>query len=163
MAALEVGTLAPDFTLSTLDGRHAILSELLTNGPVVLAFFKISCPVCQYAFPLYDRIAQGHKDVTVLGVSQNGATDTKKFVREYGLTFPVAIDDASHYTVSNAYGLTNVPTLYYISQTGNIEVSSVGWSKSAVDEVNVKLAIHRHETPAAIWQVGEEVPAFRAG
>ena len=95
MAALVTGTLAPDFTLPTLDGKKVSLHELLQHGPVVLAFFKVSCPVCQYAFPLYERCSTPTRDadVTVLGISQNGAPRPPTFVREYGVTFPIAIDD----------------------------------------------------------------------
>jgi peroxiredoxin len=165
MAALVTGRLAPDFTLSTTEGKTVNLHELLQRGPLVLAFFKISCPVCQYAFPMYERLAKAHKDVaTFLGISQNGPSDAKAFAREYGVTFPIAIDnDANHYAVSNAYGLTNVPTIFYIVPDGEIEVSSVGWSKTDVDQANAKLAELRHEKPHSLWRSGEDVPAFRAG
>jgi peroxiredoxin len=166
MAALVTGKLAPDFTLPTLDGKKVSLHELLQHGPVVLAFFKVSCPVCQYAFPLYQRLAGANKDtrVTMLGISQNGPSDTKAFAREYGVTFPIAIDDkANHYAVSNAYGLTNVPTLIYIAQDGEIKVSSVGWSKREVEEVNAKLAALRGQKPSVLWRAGESVQDFRAG
>ena len=166
MPALVTGKIAPDFTLTTTDGKSANLQELLQRGPVVLAFFKISCPVCQYAFPFYERMAQTHKNsgATFLGISQNRPKEAKGFAREYGVTFPIAIDDdANHYTVSNAYGLTNVPTLFYTAPDGEIEVSSVGWSKADVDEVNRKLAELRHDRVPQLWHKGEEVPAFRAG
>jgi len=166
MSALVTGKLAPDFALTTTAGKRVSLHEILQNGPVVLAFFKVSCPVCQLAFPLYERLAQAHKDsgATFLGISQNGVRDTKAFAREYGVTFPIVIDDAaSHYAVSNAYGLTNVPTLFYIAPNGEIEVSAVGWSKADVDEVSAKLAALRRETPPALWHTGEDVPAYRPG
>ena len=166
MSALVTGQIAPDFTLSTTEGKSARLHDLLKRGPVVLAFFKVSCPVCQFAFPLYERLAQAHKNsgATFLGISQNGVRDTKAFTREYGVTFPIAIDDdANHYAVSNAYGLTNVPTLFFIAPGGEIEVSSVGWSKAEVDEVSAKLAALRQKRPPELWRAGEDVPAFRAG
>lgn len=166
MQALTTGKTAPEFTLNTTDGKQVVLRELLDRGPVVLAFFKVSCPVCQFAFPLYERMARAHKDsgATFLGVSQNRPSDAKAFAREYGITFPIAIDDdANHYAVSNAYGLTNVPTLFYIAPSGEIEVSSVGWSKAEVDEVSAKLAALRREQPPLLWRAGEDVPAFRAG
>ena len=166
MPALVTGKLAPEFTLTTTEGKSVKLHEMLQHGPVVLAFFKVSCPVCQFAFPLYERLAQAHKHsgATFLGVSQNKAGDAMAFAREYGVTFPIAIDDeANHYVVSNAYGLTNVPTLFYIAPNGEIEVSSVGWSKAEVDEVSAKLAALRREKPPALWHTGEDVPAFRAG
>jgi peroxiredoxin len=166
MAALVTGTLAPDFTLSTLDGKQVSLSHLRKRGPVVLAFFKVSCPVCQYAFPLYERMAQSNRDsgATILGISQNGHKDADAFRREYGVTFPIAIDDeANRYAVSNAYGLTNVPTLFYIAPTGEIEMSSVGWSKADVDEVNAKLAAQRNQKPSVLWRAGESIQDFRSG
>src|SRR5207245_7768002 len=83
----------------------------LSRGPVVAAFFKISCPICQYAFPFLERIykAYGKKNVSIIGISQNNKKDTAGFLREFGITFPILLDDTNTYPVSNAYGLTNVP------------------------------------------------------
>jgi peroxiredoxin len=167
MRALAAGTIAPDFTLNTMDGKQVMLRELLDRGPVVLAFFKVSCPVCQFAFPYYERLARAYRDdkgVTVLGICQNKAPDAKAFAHEYGVTFPIALDnDANRYEVSNAYGITNVPTMFYIAPSGEIEVSSVGWSKDEVEEVNARLSSRHHLAVPAIWTAGEDVPAFRAG
>ena len=165
MAALGTGIVAPDFTLTTVDGKQIMLHETLAKGPVVLAFFKISCPVCQYAFPYCERLYRAHQgeNVTVLGISQNDARDTKKFLREFGVTFPVALDDPAKYAVSNAYVLTNVPTVFYVAPSGEIEVSAVGWSKPDVETIHRKLAEHREQTAAPLWRKGEEIADFRAG
>ena len=68
MAALTVGTKAPDFVLKAMDGKRFSLQEELGSGPVVLAFFKVSCPTCQYAFPFLERLhkAYGQKGVKLL-------------------------------------------------------------------------------------------------
>ena len=60
MAALATGTKAPDFDLKTLDGKRFSLGEELASGPVVLAFFKVSCPTCQYAFPFLERLHKAY-------------------------------------------------------------------------------------------------------
>src|SRR6476661_2923546 len=135
MPALAVGRNAPDFTLSTMDGKSFSLRDALVRGPVVAAFFKISCPVCQYAFPFLERIykAYGSKNVTIVGVSQNSQKDTALFNKEYGVTFPVLLDDIDSYPVSNAYGLTNVPTVFWIDSDGTIEISSVAWVQQDID------------------------------
>jgi len=165
MATLSTGVRAPGFTLSTVQGKPVTLDEALQKGPVVLAFFKVSCPVCQYAFPFLERVYRANQgaNVTVLGISQDNQRDTKEFLREYGVTFPVALDDAKKYAVSNAYGLTNVPTMFYIAPDGGIEVSSVGWSKADVEAINQKLAEHRQQAPAPLWRKGEEIQDFRGG
>jgi peroxiredoxin len=165
MPALEAGILAPDFTLPTVDGKKVSLTDVSQKGPVLLTFFKVSCPVCQYAFPFFERIFQANRGakVTVLGVSQDDAKKAQAFIKEY-VTFPVAIDDGSNgYATSNAYGLTNVPTVFLIAPSGEIEVASVGWSKPDVEAIHRRLADYRHQKPAPLWRAGEDVQEFRAG
>ncbi len=165
MPALSAGKAAPGFDLPVLNGGRFSLQTALSRGPVILVFFKVSCPVCQYALPFVERIYQLHadKNVTIVGISQNGARDTTAFVKEYGITFPVLLDDASAYPVSNAYGLTNVPTVFWIGQDGGIEVSSVGWYRKDIDELNRKVAEKNRGTLMPIFEPGESVPEFRAG
>jgi peroxiredoxin len=165
MAALTVGTKAPDFELKAMDGRRFILHDELAHGPVVLAFFKVSCPTCQYAFPFLERLerAYGHGSARIIGVTQNNPKDTAAFTREYGVTFPVLLDETDRYPVSNAYGLTNVPTVFWIAQDGEIEVSSVGWVKADFEQVGRKMAESGKTAPAVVFKPGEDVRDFRAG
>ncbi len=166
MRALETGVMAPGFSLPTSDGKQISLQDALRQGPVLLAFFKVSCPVCQYAFPFFERIFQSNRSgkMTVLGVCQDTPKKAKAFVQEFGVSFPVAIDDESNgYAVSNAYGLTNVPTVFLITPDGEIEVSSVGWSKRDVEAINQRLAEYRHQAPSPIWRTGESIQEFRGG
>jgi peroxiredoxin len=215
MAALASGAKAPDFELKTLDGKRVSLSEKLSRGAVVLAFFKVSCPTCQYAFPFLDRLekAYGHATrggepqrlkpnanrdadaalkgrssterdgvmqgrsstehsatggelpptVSLIGISQNDAKDTASFVKEFGITFPVLLDDPRSYSASNAYGLTNVPSIFWIAQDGEIEVSSVGWLRADFEEINRRMAETRKITPAVVFSAGESVRDFQAG
>jgi peroxiredoxin len=165
MAALAVGAKAPDFTLKALDGKPFSLNEELGRGPVVLVFFKVSCPTCQYALPFFERLhkAYRNKGISLVGVSQNDAKETAAFMKEFGITFPVLLDDPGSYPASNAYGLTNVPTIFWIAQDGEIEVSSVGWLKAEFEEINRKMAEAGKSAPAAMFRPGEDVRDFRAG
>ena len=165
MAALTAGSKAPDFELKAMDGKRFILRDELAHGPIVLAFFKVSCPTCQYAFPFLERLerAYGHKGVRVIGVSQNDPRDTANFTKEFGVTFPVLLDDTRTYRVSNAYGLTNVPTIFWIAQDAQIEISSVGWVKAEFEQIGRKMAGYVKIAPAVIFKPGEDVRDFRAG
>jgi peroxiredoxin len=51
MGALSPGKTAPPIALTTVDGTNVSLAEALTKGPVLAAFFKVSCPTCQFTFP----------------------------------------------------------------------------------------------------------------
>ena len=165
MTALAMGIKAPDFELKTLDGKRFSLSEELQAGPVVLAFFKVSCPTCQYAFPFLERLykAYGNRGVQLVGVSQNDAKETAAFAKDFGLTLPLLLDDMRSYPVSNAYGLTNVPTIFWVAQDGEIEVSSVGWVKADFESVNRKMSENGKIGLAVVFKAGEDVRDFRAG
>ncbi|HUK86070.1 MAG TPA: TlpA disulfide reductase family protein [Terriglobales bacterium] len=165
MPALETGAAAPEFTLPGMDGKKFSLTEALKRGPVLAAFFKVSCPVCQFTLPFLERIhkACAGTKATVLGISQDDKKETAAFLREYGISFPVLLDDTRSYPVSNAYGLTNVPTVFLITSEGGIEISSVGWSRQDVESLAARLAQAAGKPPAAVFRPGEDVPDFKAG
>jgi peroxiredoxin len=165
MTALATGTEAPDFTLSTLGGKAFSLRDALAQGPVVAAFFKVSCPVCQYAFPFLERIYRnydGHA-VTFVGISQNERKDTAAFMKQYGVTFPVLLDDLKTFPVSNAYGLTNVPSVFWIAQGGEIQIASVGWSRQEIEEIARKASAETGEITKLLFRPDETIADFRAG
>ena len=165
MSALPAGTQAPLFELPAMDGSRFSLQQALSRGPVLAVFFKISCPVCQYAFPYFERMYKtyGGKQLTIVGISQNDKPDTAKFLKNYAITFPVLLDDTKTYPASNAYGLTNVPTAFWISEDANIEISSVGWSRKEFEEMASKAAAATASTPLPLFQPKETIAEFRPG
>jgi len=165
MSGLRVGSAAPDIKLGSLSGEAFSLQKALARGPVLLAFFKVSCPTCQYGFPFYERLYLAYKNspVTIVGISQNNAADTAAFAKEFGVTFPLLLDDPLTYPVSNAYGLTNVPTLFWIERDGEIEASSVGWVKPDFEDINRRMAGASAMVAAPIFRAGEDVRDYRGG
>ncbi|HJT68997.1 MAG TPA: TlpA disulfide reductase family protein [Terriglobales bacterium] len=165
MTALNKGVGAPQFELPTSDGSKFSLSEALTRGPVLAVFFKISCPVCQYALPFYDRIykAYGNSKFSMVAISQNNKQETEMFMQKFGVTFPVLLDDTSTYPASNAYGLTTVPSGFWIAEDGEIEVSTVGWVRSDFEAIVRKAASGADQSGKLIFQPGEQIADFRAG
>jgi peroxiredoxin len=107
--------------------------------------------------------AYGGRGVRIVGVSQNDAKVTAAFAKEFGVSFSMLLDDTDNYPVSNAYGLTNVPSIFWIAQDGEIEISSVGWVKADFEAINRKMAEGRQSAPAALFKPGEDVRDFRAG
>jgi peroxiredoxin len=164
MTHIVTGNVAPGFSLKGLDGKEYSLGALLGRGAVVAAFFKISCPVCQFTFPFLERLYKryGEGGVTFLGISQDDAQSTKEFGAEYGVTFPM-VPDYKGYPVSNAYGLTNVPTIFLIETDGSVRVSSNGFDKKALETIATVLAERRKIAPAALFGPEENVPANKPG
>jgi peroxiredoxin len=152
---LSVGGQAPDFILPALSGGQLSLGELTRAGPVLLAFFKVSCPTCQYTFPFLERLA-GAPELRTIGISQDNPNATAEFCREYGVSFPVALDDAkSGFRVSNAYRITHVPTLFLV-EGNSITDAFDGFSRRDLEGLG-------HRFGASLCRPGEKIPDFRPG
>ena len=164
MTHIAAGNLAPGFSLTSLDGKEFSLSKALGNGAVALSFFKVSCPVCQFTFPFLERLFQryGGDGVTFLSVSQDNASASRDFGREYGVTFPILLDD-SRYTVSNAYGLTMVPTVFLIEPDGKVKVSSMGFVKADLESIAGSLADRQKIAHSPVFLSNESIPAVKPG
>ena len=166
MTHIATGNLAPNFSLKSLDGKEFSLSAALQKGPALLAFFKIGCPVCQFTFPFLERLYQRYKspNFTLVGISQNGPEKTAKFNKEYGVTFPVLLDqEEKGYIVSNAYGLTNVPTIILVDTDGSAIVSSMGFVKNDLESIAAHLAERQKLAKTPLFLPTESVPANKPG
>lgn len=135
---LDTGSRAPDFRLARLvdgsAGEEVSLGDLLARGPAVLAFFKISCPVCQMTFPFLERIhTAAGSALRIYGISQNDARDTAEFADRFGITFPLLLDDEdADFVTSNAYGISSVPSIFVIESDGTISHAGEGWSRREI-------------------------------
>ena len=152
----QVGTRAPEFRLAQPGGGEVTLADLLAAGPALLAFFKMSCPVCQMTLPFLDRIRAGG-GLRVYGISQNDRTDTRQFAQEYGLRFPLLLDsEDDRFPASNAYGISHVPTTFLVEPDGMVARALEGWVKTDILWLGAR---------AGMNPIGaeENVPEWKAG
>jgi len=165
MTHIVAGNTAPGFSLKALDNKEYSLNALMERGPVIAAFFKISCPVCQFTFPFLERLYKryGSDTVTFLGISQDDARSTTRFAKEYGITFPIVIDDENGYVASNAYGLINVPTIFLIDTDATVKVSSMGFDKKDLEAIAANLAERKKIALAPLFGPNEVVPVNKPG
>lgn len=167
MAVVPAGRNAPTFNLTGVDGKRYSLQGALGQGPLLAAFFKVSCPTCQFAFPFLDRLYRqfreaGATGIQVWGISQDDAEQTRHFARDLGATFPLLLDE-DPYETSQAYGLTHVPSLFLIAPDGRVEISGDGFSKSELLAIWKSLAQHYSAKPTELFQKGEHIPEFKPG
>ena len=111
-----------------------------------------------------ERIHQGligTGNARVWGISQDDARDTRDFAREQGCTFPLLLDQEG-YTVSNQYGLTNVPTLFLIQPDGKIHVSAVGFERKALETAAAEFG-QRAGNVITVFQPTDTVPEYKPG
>lgn len=167
MAALSPGMKAPFFNLHTSNNQRFSLEETLKQNPlVVLAFFKVSCPVCQLTFPYLERLHRNYPDLPIWGISQDDQDATTAFARMFGSNFPMLLDTNLATTVD--YDLTNVPTIFVVDKNGNIKQTIIGFVKAELEALNETLAnvsktSTSNVTPQALFTAADQVPELKPG
>lgn len=167
---LAEGRLSPDVNLASLDGKTYRLAEILqSRKPVVMAFYKATCPVCQLTLPFVERLARAHPELAVWAVSQDDADETGEFVDSYELTLPVLLDEALQKSVE--FELTNVPSIFLIGKEGRIEQTIIGFDKNGLERLHTTLG--RDESIDSetlteplfcpLFTPEDQVPEFRPG
>ena len=127
--AANIGDVAPDFALSTLEGREITLGQY--NGKnIFLLFWTQGCVFCQTRgiVMVNDIYRQGQQSgLVVLSINvAESKGEVAEFVRQKGLTYPVLMDrDAS--ITRKKYGVYVVPTLFIIGKDGIVKEKVYGY------------------------------------
>ena len=131
-APLKVGDKAPDFTLPDTEGKPVKLSEILKNGPVILAFFPAAFTGgCTKEMNTYrNRFGDVEKKgATVVGISTDDVETQKKFKASLKLPFPMLADPGKkvveQYAGTNMFGKSHRIS-YVIAQDGKITAVETG-------------------------------------
>jgi peroxiredoxin len=161
---VTAGQTAPDVSLPDSAGGQMSLSESLKKGLVLAAFFKVSCPTSQFTMPFIERLyrAYGNGPVSFWGISQDDAKETQEFSRQFGVTFPMALDHPS-YDVSRSYGFRYVPSLYLIEPSGKIRFAFSHFSKADLIRLSNEIASALGRPPAPVFLPSEQVPETKGG
>lgn len=124
---VEVGALAPDFSLPALDGKQVKLSDQ-RGSVVVLEWFNPGCPFVVAAHeggPLETMAAQLGDKVTWLAINSGshgkqgfGLEVNQDAASRWKLQHPILLDETG--TVGKQYGATNTPQMVVIDTEGKI-------------------------------------------
>jgi peroxiredoxin Q/BCP len=110
---LNVGDAAPDFRLSSTEGREISLKEFRGKKNVVLYFYpKDDTPGCTKEACSFrdERSKFDKKDAVILGVSFDDLESHKKFAGKFKLPFPLLSDTDKK--VAEAYGVYKEKSMY---------------------------------------------------
>lgn len=115
------GVPAPDFELTSLDGRRVKLSDFRGKA-VILNFWATWCPPCKVEMPWFVDMQKqlGDKGLVVLGVAMDDSEPPKiaEFVHQMGVNYPVLLGTDK---VSEDFGdVQYLPTTFYIDREGRI-------------------------------------------
>jgi len=117
----EVGFLAPDFTVRSLDGRRVRLSDF-KGRVVVLNLWATWCAPCRVEMPsienLYRRFRSEGLDVLAVSLDKGDLQKVRDFAAEYRLSFPVLVDTDEE--VERRYKTLTIPTTFIIDKHGRV-------------------------------------------
>ena len=141
--ALEIGAIAPDFRMVSLNGRPFSMAEALrTHSGVAVLFMSTICPYSNYYNDLYRDMAAefGKKGVIFVGVN-SGTVETvaevKAHAQEHGHTFDILKDpDAKIADLLDAH---RTPEVFLFDQTGTLRYH--GRIASKLSSPDLKAAI----------------------
>lgn len=140
----EIGFLAPDFNLATLDGQSVRLEDL-RGRPVVISYWATWCVPCKKELPILEQLSQeyastGIQIITIDAIEQDNLDNVHGLVGELGLTLPVLLDQQNQF--QSSYKQLFFPTSYFIDANGVIRWIKLGDAPEALLRENVEKLIN---------------------
>ncbi len=134
---LEVGAVAPDFSIKDTEGTPFSLSAEKGKRNVLIVFWSIFCEPCRAEMPAIQKVYDKYKDsgLVVVSVALDGEplkNSIVGFVKQEGYTFRVLIDELDAkdmFKVADPYGVAGTPTLYLLDRSGKVALAKAGQVK----------------------------------
>jgi peroxiredoxin len=124
---VKVNYAAPELELTDTAGIPSSLASY--RGQVVLVnLWATWCPPCKEEMPAFESYYRKYKDegFVVVAINDGDPTpDVVKFVKDYGLSFPVWLDPR-YIATEQAFKTLNLPSSFVIDRNGTIVLSWVG-------------------------------------
>jgi peroxiredoxin len=161
MATAAVGECAPTVALTGLDEQVYRLEQ--TNGPVLIAFFKVDCETCRFTFPYLEKLCRAYPQPGwhLWGISQDSAADSQRFAEQYGVNFPILLDEG--WAASRTCDPEGVPTLFFIAPDRRILRVAPAFQKAALNELSAAIAEHLGAESVVVAPADDPAPSFRPG
>ncbi len=139
----QVGKLAPDFQLQSLDGQAVSLGDF-RGKPVLLNFWATWCGPCRFEMPFIQKIFEKKEwsdiGLVILAIDiGEGPSSVREFMEHFGLSFPALLD--TNQDVALKYNIRAIPTTFFIDKDGIIQDIKVGAfsSKTEIEKRLVKI------------------------
>jgi len=140
----KVGFMAPDITLTALDGSTIKLSDLRGKN-VLINYWVTWCIPCMDELPALSRLSQDYQGqnlviLTVNGINQDELSKVQQLVTDLGLSNPVLLDEGEAFW--NTYLVQFLPTSFFIDSQGIIRHIQLGSASEDQIRANVDQLIN---------------------
>ena len=136
------GSPAPDFELTSLEGKQVKLSDFRGQA-VLLNFWATWCGPCKIEMPWFVELQKqyGPQGLAVLGVAMDDASKEQiaKFAKEMQVNYPILLGKEA---VGEMYGgVQFLPTTFFIDRKGRVVERVFGLTDKGEIEENIKKAL----------------------
>ena len=136
-------TVAPDFSLESLDGKSVRLSDLRGKA-VLLNFWATWCGPCKIEMPWFVELQNqyGAQGLQIVGVAMDDASkeDIAKFAKSMGVNYPILIGKES---IGDQYGgIPALPESFFIGRDGKMVDKIIGLKGRGEIEDAIKKALN---------------------
>jgi len=127
----SIGSIAPDFSLITLDGKEVTLKQF-KDKVVILNFWASWCGPCHYEIPDFIKMYDKHKKegLEIVGITLNSGNAAKiqSFVKNNSINYTILTGDEKYLRdLTIKYGgIRGIPTTFLIDRKGIIRQQWVG-------------------------------------
>lgn len=135
---LPIGSEAPNFKLTALDGKEVELSKL-RGKPVYLDFWATWCGPCRAALPHTQQMAKKYgEDAHILTINLRESEErVRAFMQRNNYDFTVLMDTDG--AVAKAYRVNGIPTFVVIDAQGKIQFVQVGYTPAIGRKLEAEL------------------------
>jgi peroxiredoxin len=140
----SVPATAADLNLRDLNGNMVNLSDF-KGKVIILDFFATWCPPCKQEVPDFIKLQNeyGDKGFQMIGISLSRMSDMQAFARDFGINYPVLIDDGYAAAV---YGpVRSIPMTFVIDQNFKVVKKYIGFRPKEVFEADIKALLSQKE------------------
>lgn len=140
VAAGEIGSRLPDFSVKDLQGRSLSTADL--RGKVVLIdFWATWCQPCKKEMPGYQKLLDryGPQGFVVIGFKFDTMADTEdpiQFAKKLGIRYPLAV--ASDDLKDKFGGILGLPTTMLFDRQGILRKKVIGFEYTDAFEADLK-------------------------
>lgn len=114
----------PAFSLMNLSDKKTISQQNLMGKVTILEFWATWCPACRSAIPRLNQWAKTHKNIQIIGVTDENEEVVREFLKTEKINYTLAMDVEQKLQVALQIG--SIPTFLLIDTKGVVRHVALG-------------------------------------